>query len=68
MHELDILNDDVLSTADDAKTLTLDDTSGALTNKGLVGGDGHTQDTGVIAGGGENFAPFYDWGQYSLGN
>ena len=52
MHEIDILNDDVLGTADNAKTLTLDDTSGALTDKGLVGGDGHTQDTGVVAVGG----------------
>lgn len=46
---VDVLDDNVLGTADDAKTLTLDDTSGTLTEDGLVGGNDHTQDTGIVA-------------------
>lgn len=45
---LDVLNDNVAGTADDTKTLTLDDTSGALTDDGLVGGDGDAQNTGIV--------------------
>ena len=44
-----LLDDDVLGTADDTETLTLDDTAGALTDQSLVGGNGDTKDTGVVA-------------------
>lgn len=46
---LNILDDDVLDTVDDAQTTTLDDTGGALTNQGLVGANGDTEHTGVFA-------------------
>lgn len=47
--EHNLLDDDVLSTADNTETLALDCTRGALTDEGLVGGDGDTEDTSVVA-------------------
>lgn len=44
----DVLNDDVLSTADDTKALALDDAGGALADEGLVGVDGDTKRAGII--------------------
>lgn len=46
----DVLNDDVLSTADDTKALALDDAGGALADEGLVGVDGDTKRAGIIIG------------------
>lgn len=47
--EYNLLDDDVLSTADNAETLALNGTRGALTDEGLVGGDGDTEGTSVVA-------------------
>lgn len=44
------LDDDVASTANNTETLALDDTSRALTNEGLVRGNGDTEGTGVVTG------------------
>lgn len=43
-----ILDDNVAGTADDTQTLTLDNTGGTLTDDGLVGGNGDTENTGVV--------------------
>ena len=43
------LDDDVAGTANDAQTLTLHNTGGTLTHDGLVGGNGDTENTGVVA-------------------
>jgi hypothetical protein len=42
------LDDDVLRIAHDADTLALDNTLGALTDQGLVGANGHTEDTSLV--------------------
>ena len=49
---LHLLDDNVAGTADDADTLTLDDTGRSGSNEGLVGLDGDTENTGVVAGDG----------------
>lgn len=45
-----VLDDDVASTANNTETLALDDTSGALTDDGLVGGNSDTERAGVVTG------------------
>lgn len=47
--ELNVLDDDVLDTVDDAQTTALNNTSAALTNQGLVGANGDTKHTSVVA-------------------
>lgn len=44
------LDNDVASTANNTETLAHDDTSRALTNEGLVGGNGNTERTGIVTG------------------
>lgn len=44
-----VLDDNVAGAADDAETLAHDDTGIALTDEGLVGVDGNTEATGVVA-------------------
>lgn len=44
-----LLDDDVLGAVDDADTLALDDTRGALADQTLVGLDGNAQHTGSVA-------------------
>lgn len=44
-----LLDDDVAGTADDADTLTHDDTGRSGSNEGLVGLDGDTENTGIVA-------------------
>lgn len=45
----DVLDDNVLSTADKTETLALDDTSATDTNDRLVGANGNTENTSVVA-------------------
>lgn len=45
------LDDNVLGTAHDAQTLTLDHTLVTLTEESLVGGDGDTEGTGLVTAG-----------------
>lgn len=44
-----LLDDDVLDTVDDAQTTALNSTLAALTNQGLVGANGDTEHTSVVA-------------------
>lgn len=44
-----LLDDDVAGTADDTETLALDDTGRSRSNDGLVGLDGDTENTGIVA-------------------
>jgi hypothetical protein len=46
--EANVLDDDVLSVGDDANTLALNDTLGALADERLVGTNGHTKDTSLV--------------------
>lgn len=46
---LNILDDDVLDTVDDAQTTALNSTLGALTNQGLVGANVDTEHTSIFA-------------------
>lgn len=46
---LNALDDDVLNTADHTQTTALDNTAGTLANQGLVGANGDTQHTSVVA-------------------
>jgi hypothetical protein len=47
---LNVLDDDVLHTVDNAQTTALNNTAGALTDQGLVGANGDTEHTGLVAG------------------
>jgi len=47
---LKVLDDDVLDTADHAQTTALNNTATALANQGLVGANGDTEHTSVVAG------------------
>lgn len=47
---LNVLDDDILDTADHAQTTTLNNTAGALTNQGLVGANGDTKHTSIVTG------------------
>jgi hypothetical protein len=44
------LDDNVVGTADDTETLALDDTGRTGAQQGLVGGNGDTERTGIVAG------------------
>ena len=46
--ETDVLDDDVLGFRNNADTLALDNTLGALADQGLVGANCHTKDTGLV--------------------
>lgn len=46
---LNVLDDDVLDTVDDAQTTALNNTGAALTNQGLVRANGDTEHTSVVA-------------------
>ena len=51
MQHSDLLDDDVLGTADHAETTALDGTLAALTDQGLVGANGDTELTSLVAKG-----------------
>lgn len=48
-HNQNLLDDDVLDTADHSQTTALDTAIAALSNQRLVGADGDTKHTGIVA-------------------